>query len=240
MLRKNSFLLLMLFSAHVALAQRLNIQVTAIDSQFLVHTSFKLLNGQPFPSNGLIVNTPDGILLIDAAWDERQTKQLLKWIKRNLKRKVFLCIITHAHDDRIGGIAVLLKKKIEVVSTPETARRAVALGFQSPSPAFNNDVHFGIGGKVDVRCFFPGQGHSPDNMVVWFPKNRVLFGGCLVKSTEATSLGNIADANLQEWPNTIRYLMEVCPSPLWVIPGHHGWLKPGALEHTLHLLEKHR
>ncbi|MBK7936231.1 MAG: subclass B1 metallo-beta-lactamase [Lewinellaceae bacterium] len=239
MFRKFCFSLMWIFAVHAGFSQKMNLKVTPIDSQFLVHTSYKMLDGHLIPANGLIVNTPEGVLLVDATWDDRQAKQLLRWIKKHLKRKVFMCIITHSHADRIGGIAYLKKKKIDVESTPAIARRAVADGFPSPAAGFNNDVKFGIGSQVDVRVFFPGQGHSPDNIVVWFSKQRVLFGGCLIKSTEATDLGNIAEANLEEWSRTIRYLMEECRDPRWVIPGHFGWDKPGALEHTVKLLEEH-
>ncbi len=241
MMQKRFFpLLLLLFAGYSGVSQKMNLKVTPIDSQFFVHTSYKMLDGNRIPSNGLIVNTSEGVLLVDAAWDDRQARQLLRWIRKHLKRKVFLCIITHSHADRIGGIAYLKKKKIDVESTPEIARRAVAAGYPAPSTGFKNDARFGIGEKIDVRVFFPGQGHTPDNVVVWFPKQRVLFGGCLVKSMDATDLGNIAEANLEEWPRTMRYLMEQCPDPQWVIPGHFGWDRPGALEHTLRLLEEHK
>lgn len=233
------FILFSLLAGYCGFSQKMNLKVTPIDSQFLVHTSYKMLDGKLVPANGLIVNTPEGVMLVDATWDDRQAKQLLRWIKKHLKRKVFLCVITHSHADRIGGIAYLKKKKIDVESTPEIARRAVADGFPSPTTGFKNDMKFGIGENVDVRVFFPGQGHSPDNIVVWFPKERVLFGGCLIKSTDATDLGNIAEANLEEWPRTMKYLMEECPDPRWVIPGHFGWDKPGAMEHTVKLLEEH-
>ena len=238
MFQKFFFLLTLVFATDRGFSQKMNLKITPIDSQFLVHTSYKKLDGNVVPANGLIVNTPEGVLLVDATWDDRQARQLLRWIRKHLKRKVFLCIITHSHADRIGGIAYLKKKKIDVESTPEIARRAVAGGFPSPLTGFKNDNRFGIGDKVDVRVFFPGQGHTPDNMVVWFPKERVLFGGCLVKSVDATDLGNIAEASLEEWPRTMRYLIEQCPDPRWVIPGHFGWDKPGALEHTLQLLEE--
>jgi hypothetical protein len=63
-----------------------------------------------------------------------------------------------------------------------------------------------------------------------------MYGGCLVKSTEAKDLGNIADANLAEWPKTIRKLIKRYPNPTYVVPGHFGW-DSKALQHTLKLLE---
>jgi len=74
-------------------------------------------------------------------------------------------------------------------------------------------------------------------VVVWFPHQKLLFGGCLVKSVDTNSIGNLADADVAEWPDTIRALWEMFPDVRTVVPGHFGWEKPGTLEHTLELLE---
>ena len=45
-----------------------------------------------------------------------------------------------------------------------------------------------------IEVFFPGAGHTRDNLVVWLPEHRVLFGGCMVKSARGRTPGNLADA----------------------------------------------
>lgn len=54
---------------------------------------------------------------------------------------------------------------------------------------------------------------------------KVLFGGCLVKEVGAEK-GNVADANVQEWPLTIAGIKEQHPDIKIVIPGHG---KPGGI-----------
>ena len=44
------------------------------------------------------------------------------------------------------------------------------------------------------EAFYPGPGHASDNIVLRFPE--LVYGGCLVKSTEATDLGFTGDADL--------------------------------------------
>ena len=46
-------------------------------------------------------------------------------------------------------------------------------------------------GTYSIEAFYPGPGHSPDNIVVWIPEARVLFGGCLVKSAGAKGLAAV-------------------------------------------------
>jgi glyoxylase-like metal-dependent hydrolase (beta-lactamase superfamily II) len=91
---------------------------------------------------------------------------------------------------------------------------------------------------VAFSTFYPGEGHTRDNIVVWFPARRVLFGGCVVKSIEAGGLGNVNDANLESWPATIGKVMARYPNAKYVIPGHQRWSGRDALRHTLALLAK--
>jgi metallo-beta-lactamase class B len=211
--------------------------VTKIDDRIYVHTSHQVYGGSPFPSNGLVIKTDRGIVIIDTAWGPDQTRQLLHWVETNLHEPVRLCISTHFHDDRIGGTAVLRRAGVRVISTPLTAQKAATLGVEQPEGLLPNDTTITIG-NVPIRCYFPGEGHSPDNIVVWLPDQRILFGGCLVKSVAAFGLGNLADANLKEWAHSIRNVQRQFSTSRIVVPGHQAWDDPNALVHTLQLLEK--
>ncbi|GAB3785553.1 BcII family subclass B1 metallo-beta-lactamase [Spirosoma horti] len=216
--------------------------VTPVNDQVYVHTTYGMYGKTPFPSNGLIVNTADGVVLVDTGWDTDtntdNTRQLLQWVSDNLHQPVRLCIVTHAHEDRVGGISELRKAGIRVVSTPLTARKSVALGFQAPDGILPNDTTFSIG-QEPIRCFFPGEGHTSDNIVVWLPKRQILYGGCLIKSVAAFGMGNLADANLNQWAGSIRTLMNHFGGARIVVPGHQDWGDTKSLEHTLQLLAKH-
>ena len=89
----------------------------------------------------------------------------------------------------------------------------------------------------DALIFFPGGGHTKDNVVVYFPKERVLFGGCFIKDSKATGLGNIADADLAAWPAALERTQAAFPQIETVIPGH-GPMDPRALTHTRDLLKQ--
>jgi glyoxylase-like metal-dependent hydrolase (beta-lactamase superfamily II) len=101
---------------------------------------------------------------------------------------------------------------------------------------FSGDSVFAFG-SFAFRCFYPGEGHTPDNLVVWFAKARVLYGGCLVKSTEAESLGNLADANPKAWPKSLEKVLNEFPDLRFVVPGHQSWANSGSIKHTLRLLK---
>ncbi len=99
------------------------------------------------------------------------------------------------------------------------------------------DTSFRVG-QHSFSTFYPGEGHTKDNIVVLFGNERIIYGGCFVKSTENNDLGNIADANLKAWPVSIKRLMKKFPHPAYVIPGHFSWASNKSLQHTLKLLRK--
>jgi metallo-beta-lactamase class B len=212
--------------------------ITPLTDSIYVHTTYQLYGGKPFPSNGLIVRTSAGVVLVDTGWGKDQTREILRWVRRHLRQKVVLCLATHAHDDRVGGAPVLKRKNIPVWTSPSIAEKAAAQGYAGVEGRLSADTVLTVG-ATRFHAFFPGAGHSEDNVVVWLPRSRVLFGGCLVKSTEAGGLGNIADANLEEWGKTIRRLQNKFPDPAVVVPGHQAWGGAAALQHTLDLLDKH-
>lgn len=247
--RTFSILLLALFLCSVSLSAesigatsprgkyaRDGVTLTRIAGDAWVVTSDQLWNGVPTPANGLLVVTKKGIVLVDTPWNDKNTRNLVALAKRVFHRPVRLAIITHDHPDRIGGIRALLRKRIPVWSTKKTADLAVASGYPRPQAKLEpvrTNIRFG---NTRIVAYFPGEGHTVDNIVVWLPTPRVLFAGCLVKEKAATSIGNTADANLAQWPATLRKLEARFPQVRVLVPGHGRWGGKGLIEHTLALL----
>jgi metallo-beta-lactamase class B len=185
-------------------------------------------------SNSLVVSLPGGPLLVDPPWGEPQTDKVLDWVQRSLGRPVVGAVSTHSHEDRTGGLSALKRRGIPAGALRLTAELTRAAGKTAP------DVLFASGAHADPRgfeAFFPGHGHAPDTIVVWFPKARVLFGGCLVKSEQSTDLGFIDEADLAHWPVAIEAVRARYPEAAIVVPGHG---EPGtmrALDRTVELLK---
>ncbi|GHA64385.1 subclass B1 metallo-beta-lactamase [Pontibacter akesuensis] len=224
--------LLLLFCGQ-AFAQ---LEVHKIAPKVWVHTSYNTYQGTQVPSNGLIVATTEGIVLVDAAWGDEQTEELLAWIEENLKQPVKMCIVTHAHDDRLGSAALLQQKGIPVFGSSQTATLAASKGIKL-DPTLPMDKALTVGNQKLV-AFYPGAGHTADNIVVYLPQQRVLFGGCLVKDAAAKSLGNTADADVSYWPSAIRNVQQRFKKVKTVVPGHGPWSGQEAFANTLRLLEQ--
>lgn len=211
-----------------------------ISGDLYAYTTHKLFTGSPFPSNSMYLVTNDGVVLFDTPWDETQFQPLLDSIAKRHGRKVILCISTHYHDDRTAGLEFFRKKGIKTMSSKLTYDLCTLHSQARAEHFFVNDTVFNIGGHT-FEAHYPGEGHTKDNIVLWFGKEKVLYGGCLIKSTENSSLGNIADASLEQWDETIEGLMKKFPEPAVVVPGHFAWSQGRkSLKHTLKLLRRHK
>ena len=236
------FFLLFVAFGHAQTIQKPRVSVTPLNNQVYLHVSYGIYQNAAISSNGLVIETNDGVVLIDTGWDTPDdtdnTRQLLRFIADSLRQPVRLCIVTHAHDDRVGGIAELRRAGVRVISTPQTALNAVKAGYESPEGILPADTTLTIG-QVPICCYFPGEGHTRDNIVVWLPTHRILHGGCFLKSVATFGMGNLADANMNEWANSVRRVMTRFGDARVVVPGHETVSDSRALAHTLRLLEKY-
>ncbi len=202
-----------------------------------VHTFTKILDGDTgyFPANGAIVVDGAQALAIDPGWNSGQAAEILDAWKRLRKPPITRAIATHFHSDRTGGIPLLRSRGIPAFGNPLSV--GLAIDNELPAPKPLHDVQKKPATLGNVEIFYPGEGHTIDNIVAWVPSDRVLFGGCLVKSTTSSNLGFVGDARIGAWPETMRALAMRYPRRLHVIPGH-GTVSGDSIAHTLELALK--
>jgi metallo-beta-lactamase class B VIM len=206
-----------------------------------VHVATRAFDGTVYPSNGLIVRDGDGLLLVDPAWGGENTAALLAAIEAEIGLPVRRAISTHFHDDRVAGVDMLAAAGIATFGTPLTRRLAAAEGNEVPAHVLDGLGEPGDAIRIGpVEVFYPGPGHAPDNLVVYVPEVRVLFGGCAVHEAARITVGNVADADLKTWSASIRRVLSRYPEAEIVVPGHGA---PGGLElldHTINVVKAHR
>jgi glyoxylase-like metal-dependent hydrolase (beta-lactamase superfamily II) len=212
--------------------------IKPLTGNLYVFTTHVAYDGEPYPSNSMYMVTDAGVVLFDTPWDTTQFQPLLDSIKARHNKDVIFCIATHFHDDRTAGFDYYASKGIATWSSKKTWDSCATRKKPQARHYFINDTVFHFG-KSGFTAFYPGPGHTNDNIVAWVEKEKVLFGGCFVKSTETTDLGNIADAGLNEWDNSIRRVMKRFPKPKYIIPGHLSWDNVKSLEHTRKLLKEY-
>jgi metallo-beta-lactamase class B len=202
-----------------------------------LHVSFRITETGRIPANGLIVTTGEQSLLIDTGWNPDQTRRLLEWSENVLGQPIEHVVITHAHVDRMGGLAALSGRPIILQGHAGTAARLRAAGRPTLDWSFEFEERLQLGGEL-VDLYYPRAGHSTDNIVVWLPRRKVLFGGCLIKGREAQDLGYVGDATLHSWPVAVRRVILRYPDVRIVVPGHGNPGGPRLLSHTMALLER--
>ncbi len=231
--------LLLLFTLTISLGQteQPNLQISHLTDDFYVFTTYKTFKGNPFPSNGMYVVSNNGVVMIDTPWDTTQFQPLLDSIQARHHKAVTHCIATHSHEDRTGGLEYYHKQGIKTFTTQQTDEICRERGEKRAAFTIWKDTIFTIG-QHSLQTFYAGPGHTPDNIVIWFEKERVLYGGCLIKSMAATDLGNLADANTKAWPRTLKKIQHKFAKPKYIIPGHQRWDSIKSIDHTLALLRE--
>ncbi len=209
--------------------------ISSIQKDFYVYTTWQNYQGTPYPANGMYVLTTAGAVLIDCPWDSTQFQALLDSIEVKHSQKVVMAIATHFHADRTAGFDYYRQKGIATWSSAATKKFCIRDNEKVAEFVFDKDTIFTVGDKK-IEAFFPGAGHTPDNIVIWFDGHRVLYGGCFVKSTESEGIGNLSDADVKAWPSSINKTISKFKNPKWIIPGHEGWSDNRSLNHTLDLL----
>ena len=241
--KEAEFLLLLSFLSCSFVTQGQNghfpLKFSHLAGDFYIFTTFKEFKGVPFPANGMYVVTNNGVLLLDTPWDSTQFQPLLDSIQMRHRQKVVLCLATHFHEDRTGGFLYYRQKGIKTFASQHTDRLCRERGEKRADFLWEKDTSFTVG-QYTLQTFYPGPGHTPDNAVVWFAKEKILYGGCFVKSTEAKDLGNLQDADTKAWSASLQRVMRKFPDAYYVIPGHQDWENKSSLEHTLQLLRESR
>lgn len=210
-------------------------------------------------SNVLVVKMEDGtVFLASSPFENVGTKTLIKWIRSALKPKRIVALNTHFHMDGTGGNEMYKKMGVETWSSDLTKKLQLAkqrkLIVDSATSYQRADLRrrllrsqvitadnifpsdegkdFNFSGE-HVKVYYPGPAHTPDNVVVYFPRQKLLFGGCMIKPED---LGYLGDADVKSWPKSARNLKKFDVKT--VVPGHGPWGGPELIEKTIKVADK--
>ena len=214
-----------------------DLKISHLVGGFYIYTTYNTYNGNRTPANGMYLVTADGVALFDSPWDTTQFQPLLDSIKTKHNKIVTMCIATHAHSDRTAGLEYYKQQGIRTYTTKQTDEISKESHHKRAEFLIYKDTVFTIG-DYSFQTYYAGPGHTTDNIVIWFGKDKIIYGGCLVKSNEAVDLGNVADANLKEWTATIKNIQRKFKGANFIIPGHGEWKSKESLNHTLKLIRQ--
>nr|WP_305070350.1 MULTISPECIES: subclass B1 metallo-beta-lactamase [unclassified Flagellimonas] len=186
--------------------------------------------------NGLIFKNADETAVYDTPVTNVASKELIDWIKNHLNSKIEAVIVTHSHEDCLGGLKVFHEIGIPSYASQLTCEFAKESNEVVPQNSFQGKLSTKIGSE-SVKSFFLGEGHTKDNIVGYIPTEKVLFGGCLIKTLGAGK-GYIKESNLKEWPKTVQKVKSMFTDVKFVIPGHGKYGGTDLLDYTISMFDE--
>ena len=217
--------------------EKAKLKISHLTSEFYIYTTYSTYEGEQVPANGMYLVTNNGIVLFDTPWDTTQFQPLLDSIKLRHNKNVELCIVTHWHSDRTEGLEYYKQKGIKTYTTVLTDEFSKKNNKKRAEFLMTKDTTFNVG-QFSFEIYYPGQGHTADNIIVWFDKEKILYGGCLIKGADAENLGYLGDANIVEYENTLKNVQNKCPNPKFIIISHSDWNNINSLKHSIKLAKK--
>ncbi|MFY7652666.1 MAG: subclass B1 metallo-beta-lactamase [Chitinophagaceae bacterium] len=201
------------------------------------HISFKQTNDfGKVPCNGLIVKNKQEVVVFDTPINDAVANKLINWIKTKLNCRIKAVIPTHFHDDCLGGLTAFQKAQIPSFANTQTIALAKEHNEAVPENAFTDSLLLLVGNeKILVKYF--GGGHTKDNVVGYFAKDKILFGGCLIKELGANK-GYLGDAVLSQWSKTVTNIKAYFPYVQKVVPGHGKAGDAALLDYTIQLFKQ--
>lgn len=240
-------------------------EVTRIDAELTVRRIAEdayVVTHEPFhASNVLVVRMPDGAVVIcSSPFETEATRALVRWVKSTFSPTRILAINTHFHLDGSGGNEAYRELGVETWGTALTRKLVVERGERLRAGAADDftgerrarvlatkilpaEHTFPAGsehtirfGDAEVRVIDPGAAHAPDNLLVFFPAQRVLFGGCMIKGSR--TVGYVGDADLAHWEAAVEVARRT--SPRAVVPGHGAPAGPELFDLTVDVVRAAR
>jgi metallo-beta-lactamase class B len=217
--------------------EKAKLKISHLTGDFYIYTTYSSYEGNQVPANGMFLVTNSGVVLFDTPWDSTQFQPLLDSIKIKHHKKVVLCIAGHWHSDRTAGLEYYKQQGIKTYTTVLTDELSKKNDKKRAEFLIAKDTVFKVG-QYSFETYYPGQGHTLDNIVIWFKNEKILYAGCLIKGVDDETLGFLGDANVMEYASTLKNVQQKCPEPKYIIISHSNWNNLNSLKHSISMAKK--
>lgn len=215
-----------------------DLELIHLQDSVFIHVSYHSLEAfGRFPSNGMFIIKNGEAIMIDTPMDNEKTETLVNYLQDSLNIKVKKLIIGHYHEDCMGGLEYLQSIGVESLAHVKTIEKCHLFNLPIPGFSFQESIQFDFHGE-DILCRYFGGGHTSDNITVYLPEKKILFGGCLIKEMAAQNLGFTGDALMKDWAFTVQKVMAAHPDIQYVVPGHGAYGSQELLKHTIRLVKQ--
>ncbi len=190
---------------------------------------------QNFISNAGFVVTPAGVVVIDALGSPALARRLLEQIRRVTDKPVTHVIVTHYHADHIYGLQAFQAAGARIIAHQaareylhsdtaalrlEASRKELAPWVDAQTRLVTADEWLDgpkelVVGGVTLQIRPVGPSHTPEDLVVYLPAEKVLFAGDLVFRGRIPFVGQ---ADSRRWILALEQLLAYDAQV--IVPGH--------------------
>jgi glyoxylase-like metal-dependent hydrolase (beta-lactamase superfamily II) len=216
----------------------LDFLVTPISAN--VYSIFAPSYGLPTPenkgwnSNSHFVVTDNGVLVFDTGSSEVIGKEIKRAIKSITDKPVRWVINSHGHADHWLGNAGFADTGVEIIA----GARAVAMmkedgqgvvdAFSRMTKGATGNTHIAYPtlllaqgekrnlGGMDVEFIFSGNAHSPGDVLLWLPQQKIILGGDVLNSDWMPII--TPNSNVPNLIDTLNAVVKL--NPATVLTGH--------------------
>jgi glyoxylase-like metal-dependent hydrolase (beta-lactamase superfamily II) len=188
-----------------------------------------------FGANAGIIVGQDCIVAVDALMSAREAQRFIKDIRKVSKKPVKFLVNTHYHLDHSLGNSEFAKLGAVIIAQENAKKNMQKSGAgmlkyakQSgltdkdlagtkvafPTLTFKERVTLDLG-NTQIQLLYLGPAHTTGSILVYLPKEKVLFTGDLLFTNFHPFLG---EANMEGWIKVLDYLMTIDVEK--IIPGH--------------------
>ena len=214
--------------------EKSKLNISHLTGDFYIYTTYNTYEDGKMPANGMYLVTTNGVVIFDTPWDTTQFQPFLDRIKFKHNRKVVLCMATHWHSDKTAGLEYYRQQGIKTYTTVFTDELSKKNNKKRAKFLMARDTVFNVG-QYSFETFYPGEGHTADNIIIWFKKEKILYGGCLIKGVADDDLGYLGDANVSAYETTLKKVHKKCRKPRFIIIAHSDWKNINSLKHSINM-----
>ncbi len=190
---------------------------------------------QNFISNAGVVIAPQGVIVIDGLGSPSLAQRLLDEIRKVTDKPVTYVIVTHYHADHVYGLQTFKAQGARIIAqengkeylNSDTAQLRLQASRQELAPWIDDttvlvpadiwvaeDQSMQLSG-MQFDLIQVGPAHTPDDLAIYVPQEKVLFAGDLMFSGRIPYVGSADSAG---WIRSLERLVPL--QPKWVVPGH--------------------
>jgi glyoxylase-like metal-dependent hydrolase (beta-lactamase superfamily II) len=190
---------------------------------------------QNFISNAGFIVTGQGVVVIDALGSPALAQQLVAAIRKITPQPITHVIVTHYHADHVYGLQVFKALGARILAhraalgylNSDTAQLRLQASRQELAPWIDANTALVEAdewldterelkiGEVQLQVKHVGPSHTPEDLVVYLPQQRLLFAGDLVFRARIPFVGQ---ADSRRWMTALDGLLAL--DARVIVPGH--------------------